>query len=56
MRDLFALREQVATWDGLSRDVEDALALLDLAEEAGDDETAAEAGEQAATLQKRSFA
>ncbi len=53
MRDLFALREQVATWDGLSRDVEDALALLDLAEEAGDDETAAEAGEQAATLQKR---
>lgn len=53
MRDLFALREQVATWDGLSRDVEDALALLDLAEEAGDDETAAEAGEQAAALQKR---
>ncbi len=53
MRDLSALRDQVATWDRLTRDVEDALALLDLAEEAGDEEAAAEAGEQAGELLKR---
>ncbi|MGE5603134.1 MAG: peptide chain release factor 2 [Nitrososphaerales archaeon] len=53
MRDLAALREQVAVWDKLTRDVEDGQALLELAEEAGDEEIAAEAAEQAVELQKR---
>ncbi len=53
MRDLFALREETETWDRLSTDLGDALAMLDLAEEAGDDELVAEAAEQAEALTKR---
>jgi peptide chain release factor 2 len=53
MRDLSALRDQVAVWDKITADVGDALALIELAEEAGDEDTAAEAGQLAADLQKR---
>ncbi len=53
MRELAALREQVAVWDHMTRDVEDAQALLELAEEADDEETAAEAAAHAGALQKR---
>ncbi len=52
MRDLAALREETGTWDRLSADLGDALAMLDLAEEAGDDELQAEAAEQAQALTK----
>ena len=53
MRDLAALRDQVRVWDELTRDAEDGLALLDLAEEAGDEAAAAEAAEQTIDLQKK---
>jgi peptide chain release factor 2 len=53
MRDLSALREQVNVWDKIEVDVQDALALIELAEEAGDDGVAAEAAQLAAELQKR---
>jgi len=53
MRDLSALRDQVRVWDELARDVQDGLALLELAEEADDEAVAAEAADQAAQLQKR---
>jgi peptide chain release factor 2 len=53
MRDLSALKEEVATWDKLSADLDDAGAMNDLADEADDDEMAAEAVAQAAALQKR---
>ncbi len=52
MRDLAALREETGTWDRLSADLGDALAMLDLAEEAGDDEMLAEAAEQVQALTK----
>jgi peptide chain release factor 2 len=53
MRDLSALREQVNVWDKIVADVQDALALEELAEEAGDEDAAAEAAQQTAELQKR---
>ena len=53
IRDLSALREQVAVWDKIGADVADALALIELAEEAGDEDTAAEAAQLSADLQKR---
>ena len=53
MRDLSILRDQVRVWDELSRGVEDGLALLELAEEAGDETAAAEAADQTIELQKR---
>jgi peptide chain release factor 2 len=53
LRDLSALREQVAIWERLTHDVEDGIALIDLAEEAGDEEAAAEAASQTANLQQR---
>lgn len=53
MRDLSALREETETWDRLSVDLGDALAMLELAEEAADDELQAEAAEQAQALTKR---
>ncbi len=53
MRDLAALRDEVNTWDGIARQAEDALALLDLAEEAGDAETAAEASREAEAIAER---
>ncbi len=52
MRDLAALREETGTWDRLSANLGDALAMLDLAEEAGDDELQAEAADQAQALTK----
>ncbi len=52
MRDLAALREETGTWDRLSADLGDALAMLDLAEEAGDEELQAEAAEQVQALTK----
>ena len=52
MRELAALRDQVGTWDKLSRASEDALALLELAEEAGDEDAAAEAAREAERLAK----
>lgn len=53
MRDLSVLRDQVRVWDELTRDAEDGLALLELAEEAGDETAAAEAADQAIQLEKR---
>ncbi|OQA41792.1 MAG: Peptide chain release factor 2 [Chloroflexi bacterium ADurb.Bin325] len=53
MRDLAALREETETWDRLNTDLGDARALLELAEEADDDELLAEAAEQAQALAKR---
>lgn len=53
MRDLAALREETETWDRLTTDLGDARALLELAEEADDDELLAEAAEQAQALAKR---
>lgn len=53
MRDLSVLRDQVRVWDDLASDAEDGLALLELAEEAGDEAAAAEAADQAIELQKR---
>jgi peptide chain release factor 2 len=53
MRDLSGLREQVGTWDKLARDAADALVLLDMAEEAGDEGVLAEAAAEAESLSKR---
>lgn len=53
MRDLAALRDEVDTWNALARRAEDAVALLDLAEEAGDEEAAAEARSEAAAIAER---
>jgi peptide chain release factor 2 len=53
MRDLSALREQVGTWDGMARDAEDALALLDMAGEADDEEMLAEVTREAGALSQR---
>ncbi len=50
MRELAALREQVDTWDQLARRVEDALAMLELAEEADDEALAAEAASEAQAI------
>ncbi len=47
MRELAALREQVETWDRLAGQAEDALAMLELAEEAADAALAAEAAAEA---------
>jgi len=53
MRDLSVLRDQVRVWNDLTHDVEDGLALLELAEEANDETAAAEAADQAVELRKR---
>ncbi len=53
MRDLAALRDEVNTWNGIARQVEDALALLDLAEEAGDEDAAAEASRETDAIAER---
>ena len=53
MRDLAALRDQVSTWDKLTQQVEDTQALLDLAEEAGDEDAAAEADRDAKAIAER---
>jgi len=50
MRELAALREQVETWDQLAKRTEDALAMLELAEEAGDAGLVAEAAAEAETI------
>ncbi|MGQ9490315.1 MAG: peptide chain release factor 2 [Anaerolineae bacterium] len=52
MRELAALREQVETWDQLAGRVEDALAMLELAEEADDQALAAEAAAEADQIQE----
>jgi len=53
MRELSALREQVATWDKLTQDTADALELLEMAAEAGDDSIIAEVAAEAEELAKR---
>ncbi len=53
MRELAALREQVETWDRLASRAEDALAMLELAEEAEDDALAAEAAAEADAIEKQ---
>jgi len=53
MRDLFALREQVATWEDLGRETADALELLAMADESEDEGMQAEVGREAEQLLKR---
>ncbi len=53
MRDLSGLREQVTTWDKLSQDVADALSLLEMAADDGDESIAAEVETEAETLRQR---
>ncbi len=53
MRQLSALRDEVATWDKLAQQVADAQTLLDLAVEADDADTAAEAEREAIALAER---
>ncbi len=53
MRDLSALREQVATWDDLARDTDDALLMLEMAAEEGDESALSEVEGQVEELQKR---
>ncbi len=53
MRDLAILREQVETWDKLTADVADALALLELAVEADDAGVIAEVAAEAEALSQR---
>jgi peptide chain release factor 2 len=53
MRDLSALRDEVATWDGLTKDAADALELLDMAAEAEDGDLLAEVTRESETLTKR---
>jgi peptide chain release factor 2 len=53
MRDLFALREQVGVWDKITQDLADALTLLELAAEAGDEDTVREVADAADELTKR---
>jgi peptide chain release factor 2 len=53
MRNLAALREQVETWDRLASDAADALELLDIADEAGDTDVAAEIGQETQSLARR---
>lgn len=53
MRELSALREQVETWDRLTGQAEDALAMLELAEEAADAALAAEAATEADAIEKQ---
>lgn len=53
LRELAALRDQVDTWDKLAQGTADALTLLELAEEADDDDTAAEAAREAERLAER---
>jgi peptide chain release factor 2 len=53
MRSLASLREQVETWERLTRDTADALELLQIAEETGDADVLAEIEEEAQTLTQR---
>lgn len=53
MRDLSDLRDQVTTWDKLARDVADALSLLEMAADDGDESIMAEVETEAATLRQR---
>jgi peptide chain release factor 2 len=53
MRDLAGLREQVSTWDKLGQDTEDAVTLLEMAADAGDETIVAEVGAEAGALRKR---
>jgi peptide chain release factor 2 len=53
MRDLASLRQQVETWDRLIGDTNDALELLEIAEEAGDADVLAEIEQEAQDLTTR---
>ena len=53
MRDLADLKEQVGTWDQISKDIADTRELLEMAAEAGDDSIIAEVTAEAEALSKR---
>jgi peptide chain release factor 2 len=53
MRDLSGLRDQIATWDKLAQDTTDALSLLEMAAEDGDDSIIAEVSAEAEQLRRR---
>ena len=53
MRDLSALREQVATWEKVEADTTDALLLLDMAADEGDDAAVSEVAAEVERLNKR---
>jgi len=53
MRDLAGLREQVSTWDGLAQETADALLMLDMALEAGDEAVLAEVAAEAEKLKEK---
>jgi peptide chain release factor 2 len=53
MRELSSLRDQVTTWDKLAQDAADALVMLEMAEDAGDQEVLAEVSAEAEGLGKR---
>jgi peptide chain release factor 2 len=53
MRDLSALREQVGTWDKVAAETEDALLLLEMAAEEGDDTAVSEVEAEVERLKKR---
>lgn len=53
MRDLAALREQVGTWDKVAAETEDALVLLEMAADEGDESALAEVEAEVERLNKR---
>jgi peptide chain release factor 2 len=53
MRDLSALREQVGTWDRIAAETEDALLLLEMAAEEGDETAVSEVAAEVERLNKR---
>jgi peptide chain release factor 2 len=53
MRDLAGLREQVSTWDKLQQDADDAVTLLEMAADAGDETIVAEVEADGNALRER---
>ncbi len=53
MRDLSALREQMGTWDKIAAETEDALLLLEMAADEGDESAIAEVAAEVERLNKR---
>jgi peptide chain release factor 2 len=53
MRDLSALREQVGTWDKVAAETDDALLMLEMAAEEGDESALADVAQEVERLNKR---